>query len=326
MSLIEGIGDDLLYAVGFLIFLGIVSLAWLSSHVTNIHLPTTLFIIERRTGRNEESTRAGSVSPPRSSPVSDQTVNPSSGNETQTEHDSDNDSSENDEFVAEQVSSTVEPTNTQSQCRQTNPTNIDDHQQSTSNENDDQTLRVIIKFLNETRKEILANPNDTISKLKQLHFADDLANNKLIRFIYQGRELQDRETLRTCNIRDQTTIHCQITTRRNDSTNQRTDRTSTNSHAHQHAFDTATFVDASPINISSHFIILLTAILGIVWYLRIKYRFLFSPMSTVILVLMTLIFLIFTCGSFLSTRRQVLNTRQGATTIAMSTVQHIHLD
>lgn len=51
MSLIEGIGDDLLCAVGFLVFLGIVSLAWFSTRVNHIPLPNTLFIIERRTRR-----------------------------------------------------------------------------------------------------------------------------------------------------------------------------------------------------------------------------------------------------------------------------------
>jgi predicted CDP-diglyceride synthetase/phosphatidate cytidylyltransferase len=49
MSFIEGIGDDFLYAFGFLLFIGIVSLAWLSTHVNHIHFPATLFIIERRT-------------------------------------------------------------------------------------------------------------------------------------------------------------------------------------------------------------------------------------------------------------------------------------
>ena len=51
MSFIEGIGDDILYVFGFLLFLGMIPLAWLSTHVNNIHLPATLFIIERRTHR-----------------------------------------------------------------------------------------------------------------------------------------------------------------------------------------------------------------------------------------------------------------------------------
>lgn len=55
MSFIEGIGDDLLYAVGFLVFIGIIFLAWLSTHVNHIHLPTTLFVIERQTHQTNGS-------------------------------------------------------------------------------------------------------------------------------------------------------------------------------------------------------------------------------------------------------------------------------
>ncbi|CAF4809971.1 unnamed protein product, partial [Rotaria socialis] len=64
---------------------------------------------------------------------------------------------------------------------------------------------------------------DRVHLPTSLHFAGELATNKIIRFIYQGRELQDRETLQICNIRDQTTIHCQITARRHEPTNQRND-------------------------------------------------------------------------------------------------------
>jgi len=192
------------------------------------------------------------------------------------------------------------------------------------NESENQSLKIIIKFLNETQKEVLANPNDTISKVKQLYFADELANNKMVRFIYQGRELQDRETLRTYNIRDQTIIHCQISTRRNEPTNQRNDGISSGIHINRNTFDASAFIDASPVNISSHFVLLLSLILGFVWFLRIKYRVLFSPISTVILILITIIFLIFTCGSLLTTRRQIPNTRQA--TIAITPIQQVHLD
>jgi hypothetical protein len=147
----------------------------------------------------------------------------------------------------------------------------------------------------------------------------------MIRFIYQGRELQDQETLRTYNIRDQTIIHCQISARRHESTNHRNDGMSSGTHINRNTFDTSAFIDSSPVNISSHFVLLLTLILGFIWYLRIKYRALFSPISTIILILITIIFLIFTCGSLLTTRRQLSNPRQ-TTTIAITPIQHIHHD
>lgn len=143
----------------------------------------------------------------------------------------------------------------------------------------------------------------------------------MVRFIYQGRELQDQETLRTCNIRDQTIIHCQISNRRIETARPRTDGHSSTAH-HIHA----TSIDASPVNISSQFVLLLSLVLGFVWYLRIKYRLLFSPISTIALILITIIFLIFTCGSLLSTRRTAANPRTGRTTIAITPIQHVHLD
>ena len=161
--------------------------------------------------------------------------------------------------------------------------------------------------------------------LLRLNFADELANNKIIRFIYQGRELQDHETLRNYHIRDQTIIHCQISARRHQPTSSRSDGIPSGPHINQNTFDTSAFLDASPVNISSHFVLLLSVILGFVWYLRIKYRTLFSPISTIILILITIIFLIFTCGSLLTARRPVV-ANTGHATIAITPVQHVHLD
>lgn len=118
------------------------------------------------------------------------------------------------------------------------------------------------------------------------------------------------------NIRDQTVIHCQISARRHSTPNRINDGIGSG-HINGNGFDTSSFIDASPINISSHFILLLTLILGLIWYLRIKYRVLFTPISTIVLILITIIFLIFTCGPILTTRRQISDT---------SIPIHAHLD
>jgi hypothetical protein len=153
----------------------------------------------------------------------------------------------------------------------------------------------------------------------RLYFADELSSNKIVRFIYQGRELQDSETLRTYNIRDQTIIHCQISVRRHSTPNRIADEIS-GTHVNSNGFDTSSFLDTSPVNISSHFILFLTLILGFIWYLRIKYRVLFTPISTIILILVTIIFVIFTCVPLLTTRRQLSTAR------IPTQVQHVHLD
>ena len=137
-----------------------------------------------------------------------------------------------------------------------------------------------------------------VFRFSRLYFADELSNNQIIRLISQGQELEDDQTLRRYNIRDQTIIHCQITSQRRHSTPIRlNNRISSSS-------NTSSFLDLSPINISFHFLLLSTLVLGSLWCLRLYYRVLFTPISTIILILVTVLFLIFTCGPFLSRRRQ----------------------
>lgn len=45
------------------------------------------------------------------------------------------------------------------------------------------------------------------------HFGQELSSNKIVRFIYQGQFLCDKNTVKSYNIKDQTTIHCHITTK-----------------------------------------------------------------------------------------------------------------
>lgn len=129
----------------------------------------------------EESERTSPTPPSRLTPPNEQPIPTLSGNETQTEHESDNEydqsiyhiylfisllfrSSENEEFNSEQIPLATELNNIQiseqHQCSNIN-------QQTTSDEGENPLLRITIKFLNDTRKEISANSNDTISKIKQ---------------------------------------------------------------------------------------------------------------------------------------------------------------
>lgn len=139
----------------------------------------------------------------------------------------------------------------------------------------------------------------------RLYFADELSNNQIIRFIYQGRELEDSEILRRYNIRDQMIIHCQITSRRRHSTPIRLgNQISSSPSSHPQSDTSSSFLDLSPIRLSFHFLVLSIVFLGSLWCLRIYYRVLFTPISTIILILITVLFLIFTCGPFLFQREQ----------------------
>lgn len=73
-------------------------------------------------------------------------------------------SSETDEFIGERFTPTsaTAPEQPQPSAVETPPT-----EQPTADHEENSSMTVIIKFLNDTRKEILAHPNDTISKIKQ---------------------------------------------------------------------------------------------------------------------------------------------------------------
>lgn len=133
---------------------------------------------------DEESDRASATPPSRLTPPSEQSPpSPSSGNETQTEHESENEydvrfsfqtsstyrlfsSSEIDEFNGESTNLNTE-SETSPRLAATESIPVINDPPTTSDEREDQSIQIIIKFLNDTRKEISANLNDTILKVKE---------------------------------------------------------------------------------------------------------------------------------------------------------------
>ena len=126
MSLIEGIGDDLLGVCLVLSFLVLISLAWLSTHV---YLPNTFVQIES-TRNNLELFEQPSISL-------------LSANETFSEQEFELSTSELEQYASEPIL------------------------RHTTSMEEEQVLRITIKFLNETQKLICVNANDTIWKIKR---------------------------------------------------------------------------------------------------------------------------------------------------------------
>ncbi|CAF0947533.1 unnamed protein product [Didymodactylos carnosus] len=361
--LIEGIGDDVIIVATILFFVCVIAFAWLSTYVNHIHFPTTLFIIERRSRRrnsqHDTTTETASdiqVQTDEHQPDSNnhnglvrETINEAlnydlqdhhfpSGSETQTEVDSDLESSENEEsFLSDPLTTnsaessvvTCACPSPSSQDRITDESN-DLSKRNQNNDNDKTTnsdvpllvnensLHILIKFLNDTQKAILFSLYDVYFRL---YFADELADNKSVRFIYQGRVLDDKYTLRSYNIKDQTTIHCQISQVGRLSPTTSTQQQQNNS---QQTYDHP-YIDSALIDTSSFLILLLGLMLCVVWFLRVKCRQLFTPISTLMLIIITLMFLIFTFGTYVSPRlRQT--TRTISVTSPTSHVQHVHID
>ena len=156
------------------------------------------------------------------------------------------------------------------------------------------------------------------------HFNQELLNNKVVRFIYQGQFLKDTNTISSYNIRDQTTIHCHITTRQgtsasNEDTNTAnvttieannnqsqvdqtvlaannsisTDRNNNNNNQTTTTTTTTTTTHVLSIEFGNYLIPIFTILLASIWYFRMNFKQFFSPLSNLFLFVLTFVYTVF---------------------------------
>lgn len=152
-----------------------------------------------------------------------------------------------------------------------------DHETNIQNENNDihdnEMVRLRLKYLNDTERLVQCKLDDKIGEFKRCHFAEDLANNKIVRLIYNGQLLRvDDRTLESYGVSNSSVIHVQI------SQNQQQQGSS--------------YSDSdSDLDLSHLMWPLFGIILGILWMLHFQYKEFFNVASTVALVGITGLFL-----------------------------------
>lgn len=147
---------------------------------------------------------------------------------------------------------------------------------------DGSKIRIRLRYLTETERLVLACPSTTVMSFKRQNFAEDLAANKLVRFIFNGQVLQDDRTLESYNIIDNTVVHTLISLADSGGSQQggATGRQSATAAADSHeVFDAGSLM-----------VPLFALILAVIWYLRFAYRQFFNITSTLSLVGITLLF------------------------------------
>ncbi|CAH1775184.1 unnamed protein product [Owenia fusiformis] len=126
-------------------------------------------------------------------------------------------------------------------------------------------IKVRIKYLDERQRQVFAKPETTIQNFRRDHFPGELAENKLVRFIFNGQELRnDLATLEAYNIQDNSAIHCLLSDP-------------------QRQNDELVYQDQAEIDLSALMLPLFGVILGLVWYCRVMYRNYFNATSTLAL-------------------------------------------
>uniref|UniRef100_A0A8W8NHP0 Ubiquitin-like domain-containing protein n=1 Tax=Magallana gigas TaxID=29159 RepID=A0A8W8NHP0_MAGGI len=108
------------------------------------------------------------------------------------------------------LSPVTEPINRQQESVPLSAENETVHSRETDSETGLITVR--LKYLNETQRNVTAAPNVTIGQFRRDHFATELSQNKLVRFIFNGQDLRnDSNTLQNYNIGNNSVVHCLIT-------------------------------------------------------------------------------------------------------------------
>lgn len=176
-------------------------------------------------------------------------------------------------------------------------------------------FRIKLKYLNDDMKLVKGTPNENIGDFKKRNFTLELSAQKFVRLVFNGHVLQpDSKTLQACGLFDNCVVHCLVHNRNPNAANQNQLQTGHSSlgqgntlNANTPAGDTNEINNDVPLvgNFSNHegarrdqmvmygAILVVTLSLIFSWYCRIHYNVLFSWYSTLVLILVTIIFSIF---------------------------------
>lgn len=144
------------------------------------------------------------------------------------------------------------------------------------------SIRIRLKFLDETQKFVFAQLTEQVGSFKRQHFSIEMDANRRIRLIFNGHLLnQDSSTLAQCGLFDNCVVHCHVSQPQQLGHNSGQSR---DLHAQ----------DDEDAYVSGLLAPLLYCVMVVMWYLRYEYSHLFNTMSTIILMFLTALLLIST--------------------------------
>ncbi|KAK9882238.1 hypothetical protein WA026_019752 [Henosepilachna vigintioctopunctata] len=314
MTLIEGIGDEVIQVFVALIFIVIATLAWYTTNISNEGTLRTVFLLERRRSRRTETNTTVSASVVEESPPEGPDINQSvSLTEDDPSVDSSGDIVSSSLLNLEGESRIVEAmdapdmTNEVGRSRLSFDTSRDSADNLTSDnqpthepteEGDEgERINVKLKYLNEEIKQVEGRLLETLGSFKRRNFQFELSNDKLIKLIFNGRVLEsDSTTLQRCGFFDNCVVHC-LVQRRNQRPLQPLSRISDRTiYFTAHTDRTIRINQAHEWHLENYLFGILCCFLGAAWYLRYVYAHLYTVTATIGLILMTGIFTIIMYG------------------------------
>ncbi|GIY26833.1 ubiquitin-like domain-containing protein [Caerostris extrusa] len=144
----------------------------------------------------------------------------------------------------------------------------EENQQETAEQSTPSGVRIRLKYLDDTERNVKSNLSATVGEFKRNHFPEELASNKIVRLIFCGHLLRDNSTLESYRIVENSVIHVQIL----------------QAQANQNR---SPVTQNAELDLSNLLWPLLSIILGMCWIFYFKYPEFFSLISIGILLVFT---------------------------------------
>ena len=72
-------------------------------------------------------------------------------------------------------------------------------------------MKIKIKYLDDSQREVQARLTDKLGGFKRVHFAGDMSDDRTVRLIFNGHVLNaDSQTLEQCGLYDNCVVHCLV--------------------------------------------------------------------------------------------------------------------
>lgn len=292
VTLIEGVGNEVMVVAGVVVLTLALVLAWLSTYVADssnnqllgtivsagdtsvLHLGHVDQLVNQGTPEPTEHPHPSGGSDDKAEETSD------SGGDTTGEPGARGDMEPSLEHLLDIQGLPKRQAGLES-SRPEAPLGLDD---STCLSPSPSLINVRLKFLNDTEELAVARPEDTVGTLKSKYFPGQESQMKLI---YQGRLLQDpARTLSSLNITNNCVIHCHRSPPGAAVSGPSASLTPT------------TEQSSLGVNVGSLMVPVFVVLLGVVWYFRINYRQFFTAPATVSLVGVTVFFSFLVFGMY----------------------------
>ena len=272
-SLVEGMGDEVLLFVATLVLGLTILLAWWSTHVSDRMRLQAVILQPIRSRDVHEDHGEDRLEP--------------EGHVAQVLFDEEGHVEEavQDEAPTGHVVEEEESGSPEAKKEETEADEVEHHEESPDH------VRIKLKFLNDSQREVVAPLTEELGRFKRRHFATDMAENKTVRLIFNGHVLNgDRQPLSHYGLFDNCVVHCLISRASNNSSNNNPDTRHRNDNvrvAH------ASWLSDNDDNLDfSHICYpLLGSVLAMIWWCQLVYSHYFSLTSSVSLVALTVLFL-----------------------------------